>query len=63
MFGKALFVIVKDWKILHRPKINYDKFKQWNTMQPLKILLQKNVMTWECVYMHRKQPGRASPEC
>lgn len=47
MFGKALFVIVKDWKILHHPKINYDKFKQWNTMQPLKILLQKNLMTWD----------------
>lgn len=47
MFGKALFVIVKDWKILHRSKINYGTFKQWSTMQPLKILSQKNLMTWD----------------
>ena len=48
MFVKALFIVVKKWKLLHHPKINYNEFKQRNTMQPLKILLQQNLMTWGC---------------
>lgn len=48
MFVKALFIVVNKWKLLHHPKINYNEFKQRNTMQPLKILFQQNLMTWGC---------------
>lgn len=53
MFVKALFIVMKDCKILHHPPKNYDKFKQQNTMQPLKFLLQKSLITWECSSLYR----------